>query len=139
MSSRTRQAVLFFGVVVFLLQATLGFAASVGCIIQCAESAKPAALGTGHCGSDAKQTEDSPAGHKCNGTCQEIDTMDQAVPPTVAISVSWPVLDWPAIVPDSQDLRLPLSIGAPKFFAGDSSPPQSVALDHESARAPPVA
>lgn len=139
MSSRTRQAVLFFGVVVFLLQATLGFAASVGCIIECAESAKPAAQGTGHCGHETKQSKEAHSGHKCNGTCQEIDTMDQATPPTVAISLTWPVFDWPATMPDSMDLRLPVSIGAPKFFAGDSSPPQSVALDHESARAPPVA
>ncbi|GEM_PF-3464866 len=139
MHHRSRRILLTLGAIVFFLQATLGFATSVACIQECAQAARAATSSAGHCGHKAPESKESPAGHKCNGTCQEIDTMDQATPPTVAISLTWPVFDWPATMPESQDLRLPVSIGAPKFFAGDSSPPQSVALDHESARAPPVA
>jgi len=99
MHHRSRRILLTLGAIVFFLQATLGFAtsvaciqeSSVACIQECAQAARAATSSAGHCGHKAPESKESPAGHKCNGTCQEIDTMDQATPPTVAISLTWPV------------------------------------------------
>lgn len=139
MVNRSLKAALFLSVLALLLQATVGFAASMACVVECGKPiAKQAQSGHDHCGKPGGEKTKKSA-HECNGSCQSIDSTNGTLPQPAATIVAQPLYDLPAILPEAVEVPELTQLFVPGIYCTDSGPPLARHAESRSSRAPPVA
>lgn len=132
-----RTWIAIFCTVALILQATVGFALSIQCLVDCS---RPAPVPTTGC-CQKKQKLPSPEGKHhsdCKGCCGEVSGAKSPVSVGLPQFVGFSLLKLAPVSTPVIALNFDQIDAQKHLFAGDSSPPTSSPPDRISGRAPPV-